>query len=193
MKTVSEMVTAPILIVDDDETFLRVLQQALKHADVPAVSARTPDEALAVIREQIFEYAVLDLNIDGHSGLNLMKELLQLQPDCQVLILTGYASVASAVEAMRLGAMDYLCKPASVSDIIKALKLEASEETVLEQNDTENEVSEDFQPMSVKRLEWEHIQKVLVEHDGNVSATAQALNMHRRTLQRKLQKRPVEK
>jgi two-component system response regulator RegA len=187
------MVTAPILIVDDDETFLRVLQQALKHADVPAVSARTPDEALAVIREQIFEYAVLDLNIDGHSGLNLMKELLQLQPDCQVLILTGYASVASAVEAMRLGAMDYLCKPASVSDIIKALKLEASEETVLEQNDTENEVSEDFQPMSVKRLEWEHIQKVLVEHDGNVSATAQALNMHRRTLQRKLQKRPVEK
>ncbi|MBD3822557.1 MAG: response regulator [Thiotrichales bacterium] len=187
------MVTSPILIVDDDETFLRVLQQALKHADVPAVSARTPDDALAVIREQTFEYAVLDLNIDGHSGLNLMKELLQLQPDCQVLILTGYASVASAVEAMRLGAMDYLCKPASVSDIIKALKLEASEETVLEQNDADNEASEDFQPMSIKRLEWEHIQKVLVEHDGNVSATAQALNMHRRTLQRKLQKRPVEK
>lgn len=190
----TDLMQSPILIVDDDETFLRVLKQTLVNQGLSVVAASSPEEALSIIDKETFLYAILDLNLDGQSGLNLMKELLKQQPDCKVLILTGYASVATAVEAMRLGAMDYLCKPASVADILKALQGEGGEATELDDTNTAIEEEEDeFQPMSVKRLEWEHIQKVLVEHDGNISATAQALNMHRRTLQRKLQKRPVDK
>ncbi|MBF6059117.1 MULTISPECIES: response regulator transcription factor [Thiomicrorhabdus] len=184
--------TTPLLMVDDDPTFLRILQQAFKHHQIATVTAHSPQEALPLLQSHTFQYAILDLNLDGESGLNLMKELLSKHPQCKVLILTGYASVATAVEAMRLGAIDYLCKPASIGDILKALDLNPetnsnNEAAVLE------EESDEFQPMSVKRLEWEHIQKTLIEHEGNISATAQALNMHRRTLQRKLQKRPVEK
>lgn len=190
----SNSINSPILIVDDDETFLRVLKQTLINHQLTVVTASTPEEALGLIDREAFGFAILDLNLDGQSGLNLMKELLQLRPDCKVLILTGYASVATAVEAMRLGAMDYLCKPATVADILKSLQPENSDTIAEELKEmSEEEGEDDFQPMSVKRLEWEHIQKVLVEHDGNISATAQALNMHRRTLQRKLQKRPVEK
>ncbi|WP_319381146.1 response regulator transcription factor [Thiomicrorhabdus sp.] len=179
----------PLLIVDDDPTFLRILQQAMKHHRIATVVAQSPQEAAPLLQSHHFRYAILDLNLDGQSGLNLMKALLEKHPECKVLILTGYASVATAVEAMRLGAVDYLCKPAKIGDILKALEFEQSpiEEAL------PDEEGDDFQPMSVKRLEWEHIQKTLIEHEGNISATAQALNMHRRTLQRKLQKRPVDK
>lgn len=178
----------PILLVDDDETFASILQRALQHQQIVSVLAHSPATAMEKVQQQHFDYAVLDLNLDGQSGLNLLKDLLSVQPSCKVLILTGYASVATAVEAMRLGAMDYLCKPASAQDILKALHLMEADAVAPEEIE-----EEDFQSMSVKRLEWEHIQKVLVENDGNISATAQALNMHRRTLQRKLQKRPVDK
>lgn len=182
------MTTNPILLVDDDTTFLTILSQSFQQQGFEILSATSPDDAKPLISSQAFDYAVLDLNIDGESGLNLLTELIEQQPDCKVLILTGYASVATAVEAMRLGAMDYLCKPASIQEIIQSLQL--IEETTV---DEKKEDPVPFEPMSVKRMEWEHIQKVLIEHNGNISATAEALNMHRRTLQRKLQKRPVIK
>lgn len=179
---------ANILAVDDDATFLRIMQKAFNHQGLNLDIAHSPEEAAIKLQQQAYSHALLDLNLEGQSGLNLLKTLLEKQPNCQVLILTGYASVATAVEAMRLGALDYLCKPASIDDILKALKLDAVAE---DEQPTEDET--EFTPMSVKRLEWEHIQKTLIEHDGNITLTAAALNMHRRTLQRKLQKRPVEK
>ena len=184
-------IPSTILAVDDDGTFLRILQQAFLNEAIQLDTANTPEQAEQKLQQQTYQYAILDLNLEGQSGLNLLKTLLSLQPHCQVLILTGYASVATAVEAMRLGAIDYLCKPASVEDILKALRFNSQPaELTPESPETE---SQDFTPMSVKRLEWEHIQKVLIENDGNITLTAAALNMHRRTLQRKLQKRPVDK
>lgn len=174
-----------VLLVDDDEVFLSVLARTLQLEGWTIFDASNSQQAIERLREQRFDYAILDLNLDGQSGLNLMQTLLFEQPNCEVLILTGYASVATAVEAMRLGAKNYLCKPATAKQIVDIF--------VSETPDAQEEQVDDFQPMSVKRLEWEHIQKVLLEHNGNISLTAEALNMHRRTLQRKLQKRPVEK
>ena len=179
------MLSPKVLLVDDDDIFLSILAKALELESWQVVYALDSKQAIEAIDMNQFDYAILDLNLDGQSGLNLMQRLLLQQPNCNVLILTGYASVATAVEAMRLGAKDYLCKPATVQQIISILTGENT-------NSKEPEADE-FQPMSVKRLEWEHIQKTLLENDGNISLTAEALNMHRRTLQRKLQKRPVGK
>ena len=109
--------------------------------------------------------------------------MLEVVPDCRVVVLTGYSSIATAVQAIKLGAVNYLCKPADAEEILAALSQEEA--------DPGAEVAE--HPPSINRLTWEHIQKVLQEHDGNISATARALGMHRRTLQRKLQKRPVRR
>jgi two-component system response regulator RegA len=125
---------------------------------------------------------VLDLNLGGSSGLALVEPLLRLNPDCRIVVLTGYASIATAVDAIKLGAIQYLSKPVAVETILGAF----------DSDDQPNvEDSPVAEPLSVDRLEWEHIQRVLRENDGNISATARALRMHRRTLQRKLAKRPV--
>jgi len=129
------------------------------------------------------DYAALDLKMDGDSGLVLLPKLLELDPEMRVVILTGYSSIATAVEAIKRGACNYLCKPADADDVLAAL--------LSEHADLDSLVPEN--PMSVDRLQWEHIQRVLTEHEGNISATARALGMHRRTLQRKLQKRPVRR
>lgn len=177
-----------MLLVDDDATFLSILQKGLQHKGVLADIATSSAEALMLYQQNQYDHAVVDLNIDGESGLNLLKKLVQLQPDCKVLLLTGYASVTTAVEAMRLGAVNYLCKPAKIEQILQAFTPEEAKDFA-----EPDIASTEFESMSVKRLEWEHIQRALMEHDGNISATAKALNMHRRTLQRKLNKRPVEK
>ncbi len=118
----------------------------------------------------------------GTSGLVALPQLLESVPEARLVVLTGYSSIATAVAATKAGACNYLCKPATIDQI-----LEAFEST----GDQAPEIPVD--PISVERLEWEHIQRVLQDHDGNISATARALGMHRRTLQRKLQKRPVKK
>jgi two-component system response regulator RegA len=115
------------------------------------------------------------------SGLALVRELTRLRRDMRIVVLTGYGSIATAVEAIKLGATYYLAKPAAPDEIVAALGREARDPSL--------PVS--AEPLSVDRLEWEHIQKVLAEHQGNISATARALKMHRRTLQRKLAKKPV--
>ncbi|MCG7200570.1 response regulator [Marinobacter pelagius] len=164
------------LIVDDDAAFLQVLQRSLARQDIEAVPATTGAEALTLIETRDFGRCVLDLNLAGESGLQLLPELLARKPELEVLVLTGYGSIATAVEAMRRGAANYLCKPVTVSQLVTGFDpLDAPPELRPE-------------PPSVEEMEWEHIQRVLNEHDGNISATARALNMHRRTLQRKLQK-----
>lgn len=174
--------TAPhLLVVDDDEAFNRVLSRALTQRGFRVFSARDGETALALASAHEPEYVVLDLNIAGESGLRLVRPLLDANPDARILVLTGYASIATAVEAVKLGATQYLAKPADIAGILHALTTGESAAAA--------EVPD--APMSVSRLEWEHLQRVLAEHDGNISATARALRMHRRTLQRKLAKKPV--
>ncbi|MDX1490674.1 MAG: response regulator transcription factor [Pseudohongiellaceae bacterium] len=172
-----------MLVVEDDEVFARVVSRAMSRRDFRVTLAANLDEARAAIHVDDFDYAILDLNLGGHSSLALIPELKSLHPNCQILVLTGYASIATAVEAIKLGADNYLAKPADAEEILHALIPDGTEGA-----QTNTDIQE---PMSVKRLEWEHIQKVLKENDGNISETARQLKMHRRTLQRKLQKRPV--
>ena len=173
---------AHLLVIDDDPTFNRVLVKALSQRGFEAQGALDPDSALALAEELVPEFVVLDLNLGGRSGLQLIRPLLEASPGVRILILTGYASIATAVDAVKLGAVQYLAKPADVDAILHALQ--ASE--VL----PAGVLPAPAMPLSVDRLEWEHIQRVLAEHGGNISATARALQMHRRTLQRKLARPP---
>lgn len=173
------------LIVDDDPTFTRVLARAMTRRGFDVAVARDVPEALDQARQQPPAYATVDLKMEGPSGLALIPELRMLNPQMKILVLTGYASIATTVDAIKSGADNYLPKPADADQILRALDADAGdEERGVEIPDT---------PMSVNRLEWEHIQKVLHEHEGNISATARALGMHRRTLQRKLAKHPVRR
>lgn len=172
-----------VLVIDDDALFNRVLARALARRGLEVASARGIEEALARIPETRSELAVLDLNLAGESGLVLIAPLLAANPDCRIVVLTGYASIATAVEAIKLGAAQYLAKPVDVDTLLAAFAAGAPDVAA----------PVPARPLSVARLEWEHIQRVLAEHDGNISATARALNMHRRTLQRKLAKRPARR
>ncbi len=172
-----------LLLVDDDPTFTRVLARAMSRRGLRVSTAGSAEEGLALAQQDTPDYAVLDLKMEGDSGLVLLPKLLELHADMRVVILTGYSSIATAVEAIKRGACNYLCKPADADDVLAALLSEhANLDTLVPEN-----------PMSVDSLQWEHIQRVLAEHEGNISATARALGMHRRTLQRKLQKRPVRR
>lgn len=164
------------LLVDDDETFAHTLARSLGRRGIGTEVALDPEQALERLAHSQANRCVLDLNLAGESGLQLLPELLAVRPELEVLILTGYGSIATAVEAMRKGAVNYLCKPVTADQIIEGFQPERQEPSLRRQ------------PPSVEELEWEHIQRVLTEHDGNISATARALNMHRRTLQRKLGK-----
>jgi two-component system response regulator RegA len=175
------MSDADLLLVDDDDTLREVLARALSRRGFAVRIAANGEEALLHARERVPAFAVVDLKMPGLSGLALVRELKALNPDMCIVMLTGYASIATAVEAIKLGATHYLPKPADADEIVAALGRAAGDAAL--------EV--EAQPLSVDRLEWEHIQKVLAEHDGNISATARALKMHRRTLQRKLAKKPA--
>lgn len=171
-----------LLLVDDDKLFCRVLSSAMSKRGFAVQVSHNVEEATRLVGDTAPEYAVIDLNMPGDSGLVLVEKLHQLDEHTRIVVLTGYASITTAVEAIKLGATHYLAKPADANEVVAALGRESG--------DTSTAVSE--QPMSTKRLEWEHIQKVLMECDGNISATARKLSMHRRTLQRKLAKRPTK-
>jgi two-component system response regulator RegA len=177
-----------ILLVEDDEVFSRVMTRALLHRNYEVSHAATEEEALQLIKSTQYNYAILDLNLGGHTSLGLIAPLKQSNPASRILILTGYASITTVVEAIKLGADNYLAKPADADEILSALLLNTDKS-----NATAHPEATHLEPMSVRRLEWEHVQKVLNEHDGNISETARQLKMHRRTLQRKLQKCPVAK
>ena len=169
-----------LLLVDDDATFRTVLSRALEKRGFSVTSADSVEQALPLAIANPPEYAVLDLKMHGASGLQLVQKLHELDPATRIVMLTGYASIATAVEAIKLGATQYLSKPANADEIVAAFGHNASAD-----------VSVEAQPATVERMEWEHIQRVLHENGDNISATARVLNMHRRTLQRKLLKRPV--
>lgn len=170
-----------ILVVDDDVVYAQSLAAALTRRGHRVVCAGNADAALARTQAETFDAVILDLRLATTSGLSLIAPLRSLAPQARILLLTGYASIATAVEAIKLGAAHYLPKPASVDEILAALGHAPAPA----------DVPVPATPLSVERLEWEHIQRVLAEHGGNLSATARALKMHRRTLQRKLAKRPV--
>ncbi len=172
-----------LLIVDDDATFTRILSRAMQRRGLETRVADSAESATALLRDYSPDLITLDLKMTGASGLTLIPAIRAANPAARILVLTGYASIATAVEAIKLGATNYLPKPADADQILAALNAEAANA----------EVAVEELPMSVHRLEWEHIQKVLAEHDGNISATARALDMHRRTLQRKLAKRPARR
>jgi len=173
--------TCHFLIVDDDMTFAPVLARALQKRGFATSVAHNLEGALTAAAENSPTHAIVDLKIAEESGLQLIPQLVQLLPAIDIVMLTGYASIATAVEAVKLGAIHYLCKPAGLDEILEAFDLKAGNAAI--------ELPEN--PLSVDRLEWEHIQKVLQDNHGNISATARVLGMHRRTLQRKLAKRPV--
>lgn len=170
------------LIVDDDSTLASVLARALVRRGFTVKTATDLTQALQLAHEHNFSKAIVDLKLGSNSGLHLIRELKVIQPQLAIVMLTGYSSISTAVEAIKLGATHYLCKPADADEILSAFHQTA-------ENAPENV---HYTPLSVDRLEWEHIQKVLQDNHGNVSATARSLGMHRRTLQRKLQKRPVK-
>jgi two-component system response regulator RegA len=173
------------LVIDDDEVFSGILARGLTRRGYTVHTAQNADEAIKLANQHKFGQITVDLHLGGDSGLSLVAPLRDLQPDARMLILTGYASIATAVQAVKDGADNYLAKPANVESILAALQREAS--AVQAEEAIENPTL-----LSVARLEWEHIQRALAENGGNISATARALNMHRRTLQRKLSKRPVK-
>jgi len=170
-----------LLLVDDDEVFLNVLSKAMAKRGFNVISSTCISDALGKVRDAVPAMAVVDLKLKGETGLDLIPLLKNLNPEMNIIVLTGYSSIATAVTAIKRGAADYLSKPVTAGDVIKALAGESDRPDVLE----------DFSPLSIERVEWEHIQKVLKENDGNISATARSLGMYRRTLQRKLAKKPV--
>ncbi len=172
---------AQLLLVDDDEIYCSVLKPALEKRNFQVSVAHNVEEGIQLAEDTYPEYAVIDLRIGFDSGLEMVKKLISLDSNTRIVILTGFASIATAVEAIKLGAIHYLTKPANADEVVSALY----------KNEGDTSVSINENPLSVKRLEWEHLQKVLMQHDGNISAAARALNMHRRTLQRKLEKKPV--
>ncbi|CAN6132997.1 COG4567 Response regulator consisting of a CheY-like receiver domain and a Fis-type HTH domain [Methylophilaceae bacterium] len=171
-----------LLLVDDDEEFLSVLAPAMNKRGFLVSTANSAESAFALAEQDPPEYAVVDLKMAGNSGLVLVRQLASLQAGTRIVVLTGFASISTAIEAIKLGATHYLAKPVDADEIVAAFGKQ--------NGDTDIELA--ASPLSVDRLEWEHIQRVLSEHDGNISATARSLNMHRRTLQRKLSKHPIK-
>lgn len=169
-----------ILIIDDEDHFVQILSRSLARLGHHTYCAYNIAEALEIAKNNPIDWISLDLRLGQESGLNLISQLHSISQNIRIVILTGFASIPTAVEAIKLGAFNYLHKPATVKELLVAF--EGSSET--------KEVEIEETPMSVERLEWEHIQRVLHENEGNISSTARALGMHRRTLQRKLQKHP---
>ena len=167
-----------LLLVDDDEPFLKRLAKAMEKRgfEVEIAGSVAAGKAIATARPPA--YAVCDLRLEDGNGLDVVEVLREKRPDCRVVVLTGYGAIATAVAAVKIGATDYLSKPADATDITNAL---------LANGDTLPPPPEN--PMSADRVRWEHIQRVYELCDRNVSETARRLNMHRRTLQRSLAKR----
>lgn len=169
-----------LLIVDDDITFCDVLAKAMTKRGYDVNCAHTIDDALEYAESTAPEFAIIDLKLSNESGLLLVEKLKTIDPGTRIVMLTGYASIATAVEAIKLGATHYLAKPVDADEIMKAF----------ERTTGDSDVQISANPLTVGRLEWEYIHRILAENDNNISVTARILNMHRRTLQRKLAKKP---
>ncbi|RLV60239.1 response regulator [Parashewanella curva] len=171
-----------LLIIEDDASLALILQRRLSNHGFEVESCHNRTQALLLARQHQPSHILLDMKLEEENGLNLIQPLRAILPKAKIVLLTGFASIATAVEAIRLGADNYLTKPADTQTLLLALN---------EQKVEVNQLVDEDEVMTPKRLEWEHIQQVLNANDGNVSATARQLGMHRRTLQRKLAKKPV--
>ncbi|MCC6006990.1 MAG: ActR/PrrA/RegA family redox response regulator transcription factor [Rhodobacteraceae bacterium] len=167
-----------LLLVDDDEPFLRRLARAMEKRGFVPETALSVAEGKALACSHAPAYAVVDLRLEDGNGLDVVEALRERRPDARIVVLTGYGAIASAVAAVKVGATDYLAKPADANDVTAALLAEGDDLPPPPEN-----------PMSADRVRWEHIQRVYEQCDRNVSETARRLNMHRRTLQRILAKR----
>lgn len=178
------MAHTSILLVDDEVFFRERLGRAFAKRDYEVYLAENYEQAMEIIRNHRPDLAVVDLRMPGKSGLELIKDGLAVHPELRTVVLTGYGSIATATEAVKLGAVSYLPKPADVDDILNAF----AQNTELPIPEGDN----DFQAPSLARMEWEHINRVLHDCRGNISAAAKKLGLHRRTLQRKLNKFPPD-
>jgi two-component system, response regulator RegA len=167
-----------LLIVDDDGPFLRRLARAMETRGFAVETAESVAEGVAKSKAHPPKYAVIDLRLGDGNGLDVIEAIRQRRDDTRVIVLTGYGNIATAVTAVKLGAVDYLSKPADADDVYAALTQRTGEKADVPEN-----------PMSADRVRWEHIQRVYEMCERNVSETARRLNMHRRTLQRILAKR----
>ena len=163
-----------VLVADDDDAFRKRLVRAFESRGYRAVGAATVDEALAAIAEHAPAMGVVDLRLGSGSGLELIRRAHQMAPDLRLIMLTGFGSIPTAVDSIKLGAISYLTKPVDVDQILQAFE------------PTEPDTARMPEPPSLQRVEWEHIQRVLLECGGNITQTARRLHLHRRTLQRKL-------
>ena len=167
-----------LLLVDDDEPFLKRLAKAMEKRGFLTDTAQSVAEGRAKAIARPPAYAVVDLRLEDGNGLDVVETLRERRPDCRIVVLTGYGAIATAVAAVKIGAIDYLSKPADADDVTNALLAKGEALPAPPEN-----------PMSADRVRWEHIQRVYEMCDRNVSETARRLNMHRRTLQRILAKR----
>lgn len=176
-----------LLLVDDDEFLRERLARALTARGLEVRTAASADEAIATLAEWKPEFAVLDLKMPGRTGLELLRDVKQLSPATEVVILTGYGSIANAVEALRGGAIGYVTKPADADQILEAFRKGAPEPVA---SDSPTISIQAINAPSLAEAEWNHIQQVLADCDGNVTRAAEQLQIPRRSLQRKLKKRP---
>ena len=170
-----------MLIVEDDDVLRGRLARAVEARGFDVAEAATAAAAEQCIRDDAPEFAVLDLRVPGGYGLDLIALLKAADPNTRIVVLTGYGSIATAVDAVRRGATHYLTKPAETDDILAAFDRDAADGLT---------TADALKPMSLDRMEWEHINRVLVDCGGNVSEAARVLGLHRRSLQRKLAKYP---
>jgi len=167
-----------LLIVDDDKAFLQRLARAMEARGFAVEAAATVEEGLASLKRRPPAYAVVDMRLDDGNGIDVIATLKEVRPEARAVVLTGYGNIATAVSAVKIGAVDYLAKPADADDVYNALTASPNDKAPPPEN-----------PMSADRVRWEHIQRVYELCNRNVSETARRLNMHRRTLQRILAKR----
>ena len=182
MSNVDELLAAAsdrtLLLVDDDKAFLTRLERAMEKRGFEVRSAETVAAGLSAVEAAAPAFAVVDMRLEDGNGLDVVSALKRRRPDARAIVLTGYGNIATAVTAVKLGAVDYLAKPADADDVTDALLAPSDDKAPPPEN-----------PMSADRVRWEHIQRVYELCNRNVSETARRLNMHRRTLQRILAKR----
>ncbi|MEW6995518.1 response regulator transcription factor [Colwelliaceae bacterium MEBiC 14330] len=171
-----------LLIVEDDVIFANTLNRRLSKHGFICQQVDNNNDALLVCRRQLPDYILLDMKLAQENSLSIIKPLRKLRPNSRIILLTGFASIATAVEAIKLGADDYLSKPVDSQTLLATINDSIATKVTI---DTSSEKT-----LSAEQVEWQHIQQVLKANQGNISATARQLSMHRRTLQRKLQKRP---
>jgi len=182
-----------LLIVEDDSAFANTLKRRMEKHGYNCWLADNINDALLTCHRQLPEFILLDMKLHDESGLNLIIPMRKLLPHSRIILLTGFASIATAVDAIKLGADDYLTKPVDTQTLLSAL-VKSDSNSLMSASTSSANVDQKIKSeptLSTEQVEWEHIQQVLKFNNGNVSATARQLSMHRRTLQRKLQKKPT--